>query len=126
MTGAEPYSARVAALYRAAVGAGRPAGPGWVSGEAREPLSATHVRCHLRVDAGRVAEVRYEVRGCPHTLAALSAAAQALIGRLPDELELDVQALAADLGVPREKLGRLFVIQDAIRNAALLLPGRHA
>ena len=91
-----------------------------MSAEAREPLSGTHVRWHLRAVAGR-AELRYEVRGCPHTIAATAAAAAALSGRPAEALELDIAALATELGVPREKLGRLFVIQDAIRKAALLL-----
>ena len=121
MTNAPAYSPRVAALYRAAPGAGRPLGPGWVSGEARERLSATCVRWHLAVEGGRVREARYEVRGCPHTIAAAAAVAAGLSGRAVTDLEVDMPALAAELGVPRDKLGRLFVIQDAIRDAALLL-----
>jgi NifU-like protein involved in Fe-S cluster formation len=121
MLSAEPYSARVAALFRAAPGAGRPEGPGWVSGEACEPLAATHVRWHLRSDGGRVAETRFEVRGCPHTIATAAAVAAALPGRPLAGLSVDIAGVAAELGVPREKLGRLFVIQDAILNAALLL-----
>jgi hypothetical protein len=121
MSGEELYSARVAALFRAAPAAGRPAGPGWVSGEAREPLSATHVRWHLRCLDGRVVGACYEVRGCPHTVAAAALVATDLIGRPITELGVDLEQVAAELGAPSAKLGRFFVIQDAIQAAALQL-----
>jgi hypothetical protein len=121
MSGGEPYSARVAVLFRAAPGAGRPAGPGWVSGEAREPLSATHVRWHLRCLDGRVMEACYEVRGCPHTVAAAALVAADLIGRPNADLRVDMEQVAAELAAPTAKLGRFFVIQDAIQAAALQL-----
>jgi hypothetical protein len=121
MSGDEPYSARVAALFRAAPGAGRPDGPGWVTGEGREPLSATHVRWHLRCLDGRVVEARYEVRGCPHTVAAAAWVAAGLAGRPTTDLGVDLRQVAAELSAPAAKLGRLFVIQDAIRAAALQL-----
>jgi hypothetical protein len=120
---AAPYSARVAELYAAAPGAGAPDGPGWVSGEAREPLTRTHVRVHVRAAAGRIVEARYQVRGCPHTIAALALAVARLPGRPVAGLDADPAALAAELGVPAAKLGRIFVIQDAIRGAALQLNG---
>jgi hypothetical protein len=118
---AGPYSARVAELYAAAPGAGTPDGPGWASGEAREPLTATHVRVHLRAAAGRVAAARYQVRGCPHTIAAAALAVARLPGRPVAGLDADPAGLVAELGVPAAKLGRIFVIQDAIRAAALQL-----
>ncbi len=121
MSDAAAYSARVAELYAAAPGAGAPDGPGWASGEAREPLSATHVRVHLLAAAGRVVAARYQVRGCPHTIAAAALAAARLPGLPVAGLDTDPAALAAELGVPPAKLGRIFVIQDAIRSAALQL-----
>ena len=115
------YSARVAALFEAAPDAGVPDGPGWVAGEAREPLSATHVRFYLRAEAGRVVGVRYLVRGCPHTLAAAALAAGQLRGLPVADLEVDLRAIGRELDVPTPKLGRLFTVQDAIRLAALQL-----
>ena len=118
---ASPYGPQVAQLFAAAPGAGRPAAAErsrWHSGAAREPLSGTEVRVHLRLAAGRVAELRYEVRGCPHTIAACALLATELPGRSLGDLEVDPGALAARLGAPAAKLGRLFVIEDAIRAAA--------
>ena len=121
MTAAETYSSEVARLFATAPGAGRPDGPGWVTGEAREPLSSTHVRVHLRAAAGRIAAARYEVRGCPHTVAAAAIAVAGLPGRPLAGLVVDPAELVALIDAPAVKLGRLFVIQDAIHNAALQL-----
>lgn len=100
-------------------GRSAPAGDGWQRGEAREPLTATHVRWHLRVVDGIVADAQWEARGCPDTLAALERGAALLRGVRLDAAALDIRALAAELAVPAEKLGRLFVIEDALRAAAV-------
>jgi NifU-like protein involved in Fe-S cluster formation len=121
VSGQSPYTALVARLFAEAPGAGPPDGPGWVAGEAREPLTGTRARFYLRPEAGRVADCRYQVRGCPHTVAAAALAAGRLPGRPIEGLDVDPAALARELGAPPAKLGRIFVIQDAIRNAALLL-----
>jgi len=123
VSGEDPYSALVARLFAEAPGAGPPEGPGWVAGEAREPLTATRARFFLRADAGRVAACRYQVRGCPHTIAAAALAATRLAGRPLADLDVDPAALAREVGAPAAKLGRIFVIQDAIRAAALQLAG---
>ena len=121
MSGQGPYSALVVRLFAEAPGAGRPEGPGWVAGEAAEPLTGTRVRVHLRAEGGRVAACRYEVRGCPHTIAAAALVAARLPGRPVAGLDVEPAALARELGAPAEKLGRIFVIQDAVRRAALQL-----
>ncbi len=121
MSDASPYSALVARLFAEAPGAGPPDGPGWGAGEAAEPLTGTRARFYLRAEAGRVAGCRYEVRGCPHTIAAAALAAGRLAGRPVAGLDIDPAALARELDAPATKLGRIFVIQDAIRNAALQL-----
>ncbi len=118
------YSERVARLFREAPGAGRGEGEGWVSGEAGEPLTATRVRWHLSVRGGILREARYEVRGCPHTVAAAAVVAVGLKGRAIEGLDIDVEALARELAAPAAKRGRFFVIQDALRKALLQLkPG---
>jgi NifU-like protein involved in Fe-S cluster formation len=121
-----PYGALVAQLFRDAPGAGRPEGPGWAAGEAREALTATHVRWHVRLAHGRIEGVRYEVRGCPHTLAVAALLALELPGRPAARSAVDIRALAARVGAPVAKLGRLFAIEDALHTAleaaALILP----
>lgn len=121
MTVTPEYSAQVLRLFATTPGAGAPEGPGWLRGAAGEPLSATRVEVFLRVEDGRVADCRYRVRGCPHTVAALATVASRLRGEALPGLAFDPRALAAELGVPPEKLSRLFVIQDAVRAAALQL-----
>jgi NifU-like protein involved in Fe-S cluster formation len=116
------YSPRVAELFATTPGAGRPADrEGWVAAEAHDPLTGTHVRWYLKDGEGRLVGVRYEVRGCPHTIAATAAVAEALSGQPSNAVRIDVAAVAAALVVPPEKLGRLFVVEDAVRSAALLL-----
>jgi hypothetical protein len=114
------YSDEVRRLFATTPGAGAPADPaGWRCGEAREPLTGTHVRVWLRVEAGRIAEARYAVRGCPHTVAAAAAYAEALPGRPAGAPGLEIATFVTTLGVPEAKLGRLFAIEDAVRAAVL-------
>lgn len=99
-----------------------------LAGEAGREDLGTRVRFMLRMDAHRVLEARYRAYGCPHTLAACEWLARRLEGGgaggggaegvslralLPDT-PLD---WAARLGVPAVKLGRLLVIEDALRAA---------
>ena len=124
MSAAGVYSGLTERLFHEAPGAGRGSGAGWVQGEAAEPLSGTRVRWHLKVAAGRLAEARYEVRGCPHTVAAAALAAAALAGRPLAAAELDLHDLLRQLSAPPAKLGRFFVIQDALHKALLqIAPG---
>lgn len=124
MSPPEPYSELVARLFREAPGAGRPDGTGWVSGDAGEALTATWVRWHLTASAGIVREARYEVRGCPHTVAAAALIAAGLKGRAVEGLDVDLAAVSRQLAAPATKQGRFFVIQDALRKALLQLkPG---
>lgn len=119
---ADPYGPEVARLFATLPGAGPPAvseRAEWRRGTACEPLSGTQVRVHLRVADGRVAALRYEVRGCPYTVAACALLAMELPGRTLVDLKVDPAALAVRLGAPAARLGRLFVIEDAVRTALL-------
>jgi len=119
-----PYSELVLRLFREAPRAGRAYGEGWASGAAAEPLTATRVQWYLRAGGGRIERVAYRVRGCPHTIAATAHAAAGLPGRAVAGLDLDLEGLVRDLGIPAGKRGRLFVIQDALQNALLqIAPG---
>lgn len=122
-----PLPEVVRSLFEAAPGAGRPEGPGWASGEAREALSATHVRIHLEVGDGRIRGFRWEARGCPYTLALLGRLADRLAGAPVREAEaLALRDLAAELGAPPGKLGRFLVVQDAMTAALLQTRARPA
>jgi hypothetical protein len=120
------YPAAVLDLFARARGAGRPDGPGWVSAEAREPLTATHVRLHLKAVAGRVEALRWEARGCPYTVALLGLLATRLPGQPAGPALPDLRALARELGAPTAKLGRFLVVQDAWAATVLHLTVRPA
>jgi cysteine desulfurase len=90
-----------------------------ISGEAGSVEQGTWVRFYLRLsgrmDGRHVTEARFQVYGCPHTIAAAEWLAQRLPGRAIDALLPEgVNGVAAQLGTPTEKLGRLLVIEDAL------------
>lgn len=118
------YSERVRALFRALAGAGDPAsGRGaLVSGEARALDRGAWVRFAARVDGEMFGDFRFRAFGCPHTLAAASYVAGRLRGAPRVEaVAIDAAALARELDAPAEKMGRLLVVEDALR--ALLADG---
>ncbi len=96
-----------------------------LAGEAGRAALGARVRFQLRVRGPEVQEVRYRAYGCPYTLATCEWIARALTGRTlaarsPAALAQaigDATAWADRLGVPPERLGRLLVIEDALRAA---------
>jgi NifU-like protein involved in Fe-S cluster formation len=101
--------------------AGEAAGARVVGGEAGREELGTRVRFALRIADQQVLEVRYRAYGCPHTLATCEWLARRLEGRRLDALGLDGPLQWAQrLSVPEAKLGRLLVIEDALRAALTL------
>lgn len=93
-----------------------PGGAIRVVGEAGGPGRETWIRFSLDVRAGSVDKAALKVYGCPHTLAAAGWVAERLAGRGRADLVPGMPAdWARTLGVPTEKLGRLLVIEDALR-----------
>jgi nitrogen fixation NifU-like protein len=87
-------------------------------GEAGREGLGTRVRFTLRIAEQRLLEVRYRAYGCPHTLATCEWLARSLEGRRLDALAVgEPIEWARRLGVPAAKLGRLLVIEDALRAA---------
>jgi hypothetical protein len=88
-----------------------------VSGEAGREQRGTRVRFTLSLAAGdRLLEVRYRAYGCPYTLAAcewlarrLEAGGWHLVGAPAD--------WAQELRIPPARMGRLLVVEDALRAA---------
>jgi NifU-like protein involved in Fe-S cluster formation len=119
---AETLSARARELFRNPSHAGH-GGPGWRTGEGREPLSGATLRWHLKVEAGNITSARYEALGCPHLIAAAELAARALEGQALALARLDPAALAQAIGAPAEKRGRLLILEDALAAALLVGPG---
>jgi NifU-like protein involved in Fe-S cluster formation len=105
------------------------AGPRTASGAAGRRDRGTEVRFDLRLAGQRLEQVRYRAYGCPHTLATCEWLAETLTGKAVDalldhsELVGGPRAWAAALDVPQHKLGRLLVVEDALR-AALRAGGK--
>lgn len=114
----DAYGGDVERLFRELPSAGTiPESAGTVlRGEAGGPAEEVWVRFHLLVEGDIVKDARFEARGCPHTLATAAWLASGLPGRRCDDaLQSGPRAWARALRVPVEKLGRLLVIEDALR-----------
>jgi hypothetical protein len=114
---ADPLSPFTRASFASLARAGCFADPdGVASGEAGSRESGTHVRFHLRLAGQTVAEARFQAYGCPHTLAVANWLAGEVAGRRREALVPGTPAdWAARFEVPVAKLGRLLVIEDALR-----------
>lgn len=89
-----------------------------VSGEAGARRHGAWVRWWWRIDADRIAEVRWQAWGGPTLLAAVQHVASRLAGHVPGAPLPGTPAdwLTAVAG-PVEKLGRMLIIEDAARAA---------
>ncbi len=98
--------------------AGTLAGSDCHRGAAGSRSAGTWVQFDLRVTGtgagARVREVRFLAFGCPHVIAAAALVAEAGEGRAPEpRLPQSVHSLLERIDAPVEKLGRLFVVEDA-------------
>jgi hypothetical protein len=126
---AETLSPQVRELFAELAHAGEPLPPRegeqLLRGEAGQERLGTRVRFLLRVANGRVLEARYRAYGCPHTLAACEWLARALeSSRLGTYSAKELWAgiggpldWVERLEIPSGKLGRLLVVEDALRAA---------
>lgn len=98
-------------------------GEGWVSGEAGGPGEETWVRFHLLASGDTVKDARVQAFGCPHTLEVAGWVCAQLPGRSRAALPPGGPAdWAASRSVPVERLGRLLVIEDALKACLLQWP----
>ena len=89
--------------------------PGLVSGEAEDRTLQVWVRYQLQLQGGIVRRARFQVFGCPHSVAAASKVAEWLEGRSEAEARsLDARTVCAELELPIEKFGKLLRIEDAV------------
>jgi cysteine desulfurase len=94
-----------------------------VSGEGGGPEQAAWVRLELQVAGDIVKDARFRALGCPHTLDV----AAWLCGRLPGRKRSELvpgtpEEWATARAVPVEKLGRLLLLEDALRACLLHWP----
>ena len=96
--------------------------PGLVSGEAQDRTLIVWIRFQVQVLDGTIRAARFNVYGCPYTVAAADWAAEWLEGRPSEALtKLGMRERREALGVPVEKLGNLLVLEDAVAQCRLEL-----
>ena len=87
---------------------------GVVSGESSDRTLNVWVRFQVQVINGLIRAVRFNVYGCPYTVAAVDWAAEWLEGRETGALlDLGMIDRRKELGVPVDRLGKLLLIEDA-------------
>jgi NifU-like protein len=85
-----------------------------IEGSAEDRSLNLWVRFQAEVQAGTLSRVRFQAYGCPHSIAAADLLAADLEGSPVAALtDIDVETLAAELQLPREKIGNLLRIEDA-------------
>jgi len=86
-----------------------------VLGEAEDRTLNVWVRFQVEMADGVIGAARFEVYGCPHTIAAASCVAERLPGRPVAALrEVDAHELLQAVDGPIEKLGKMLLIEDAL------------
>ena len=110
----DPYSARVRELF---------AGPGHAGDlektDRRVQIDGQGVRIALAaaIEGDIIVALRFRAWGCPHLLAAAEAFCRAFEGRpVPTLQAFSAAEIMQTLPVPREKLGRILVLEDAVRS----------
>lgn len=87
-------------------------------GRAGKPADGTAVGFELKIADGIVKSARFTAYGCPHTLAVVQWLCEAVEGARIESGPPGTPAdWAARFEVPPEKLGRLLVVEDALRAA---------
>jgi cysteine desulfurase len=98
-------------------------GTGGISGEAGGAQQEAWVRFHLLIQDDIVKDARFQAFGCPHTLEVAAWLCHEVRGRPRGALPPGGPRDWADkLSVPADKLGRLLVIEDALRACLLHWP----
>jgi len=88
------------------------------AGHAGREADGTAVRFELEFASGTVKSARFSAYGCPHTVAIAAWLCETLQGaRIGDPLPGSPTDWAEKFAVPAEKLGRLLIVEDALRAA---------
>ena len=112
------YSLEVRERFRSPAGAGEFAEgtPQVVAGEAEDRTLNVWFRFQISVAGTVIRAAKFRVFGCPHSIAAAAWVASELDGRdIAAIQDLDVHELRRKLDAPVEKLGKLLVLEDALR-----------
>jgi nitrogen fixation protein NifU and related proteins len=94
-------------------------GHGVIAGMAGKREQGVQFVLTARIAGDHLAELRFEAYGCPHCIAAGSVLTERLQGATYDRLaQWSWRELAATLGVPTAKRGRLLILEDAVHALA--------
>lgn len=83
------------------------------------PVCGDRMRVMIRVEDGRIAEVRWQTRGCPPAIATSSFASEMVAGWTLEEVDaLTREAIAEGIGgLPKDKVHCSVLAADALRGA---------
>lgn len=83
------------------------------------PVCGDRMRVMIRVDSGRIAEVRWQTRGCPPAIATSSFASEMVHGWTLDEVDaLTRERIAQEIGgLPKDKVHCSVLAADALKAA---------
>ena len=92
--------------------------PPAVTVEVSNPACGDILRLSARIEAGRIAEVRYKVRGCTASIAAGSALTEWLTGRTREELSMFTPEMIDDAvgGLPAASKHAAVLCADAVKS----------
>jgi NifU-like protein involved in Fe-S cluster formation len=110
----EPYGARVRELFASPDHAGDLEKP-----QLRAQITDHGVRIALAADTDGdiIVSLRFRAWGCPHLIAAAEAFCRGFEGRPVTALQaFSAAEIMQTLPVPREKMGRILVLEDAVRS----------
>lgn len=109
---ADPYNRRVRELFAAPVHAGSIGD----AVSARVDEQGVRLRLAAVTEGGTVRRLVFRAYGCPHVIAAAEAFCAAHEGGPATALlEFEAAGLIQELCIPKEKTGRILVLEDAVR-----------
>lgn len=110
---ADPYNGKVREYFA------NPAHAGEVSGGVAAFFEdqGLRIRITAALKKGVLAELRFQVWGCPHVIAAAEAFCRHFEARPAVDLEaFETAQIMEHLAVPVEKTGRILVLEDTVRS----------
>lgn len=114
----EPYNEEVREYFENPVHAGDIAGryDRVLEADVGEAAQGARLRLSAGIAAGRVGQLRFRARGCPHLIAAAEFYCREREGGPVEGLgPPDVKELMTRLSVPVGKTGRMLLVEDAAR-----------
>ncbi len=87
-----------------------------ISGTAGSERDGATVRFFALLQQDSLSEVGFRACACPHIIAACSLVAERLQGRPPADLcQAELTGGLQELEIPVEKMGKILILQDALR-----------